>query len=96
MSVGFEWDARKATLNLNQHRVSFDEAATVFNDPLAVIFDDVDHSLRERREVIVGHSVTDRLLLVCFSERTDMIRIFSARPLTRRERRDYEENIHNR
>ena len=49
MSVGFEWDARKATLNLNKHRVSFDEASTVFNDPLAVIFDDLDHSLRERR-----------------------------------------------
>ena len=96
MSVGFEWDARKATLNLNKHRVSFDEASTVFNDPLAVIFDDLDHSLRERREIIVGHSITDRLLLVCFSERTDMIRIFSARPLTRGERRDYEENVHNK
>ena len=96
MSVGFEWDARKATLNFNKHRVSFDEASTVFDDPLAVIFDDLDHSLRERRETIVGHSITDRLLLVCFSERNDMIRILSARPLTRGERRDYEENNHNK
>jgi uncharacterized DUF497 family protein len=94
MSVGFEWDASKATLNLSKHRVSFDEATTVFDDPLAVIFDDLNHSSNERREIIVGHSVSNRLLLVCFSERTDIIRIFSARPVTGRERKDYEENIH--
>ena len=93
MSVGFEWDANKARLNLSKHRVSFDEATTVFDDPLAVIFDDLDHSARERREIIVGHSLSNRLLLVCFRERADMIRIFSARPITRRERKDYEENI---
>ncbi|MGH9873721.1 MAG: BrnT family toxin [Pyrinomonadaceae bacterium] len=96
MSVGFEWDARKATLNLGKHRVSFDEATTVFDDPLAVIFDDLNHSTKERREIIVGHSIADRLLLVCFSERTEMIRILSARQLTRRERRDYEEGTHNK
>ena len=96
MSVGFEWDGRKATLNVNKHRVSFDEASTVFNDPLAIIFDDLDHSLRERREIIVGHAITNRLLSVCFSERNNLIRIFSARPLTKRERTDYEENIYNR
>jgi uncharacterized protein len=56
MSVGFEWDASKATLNLSKHRVSFDEATTVFDDPLAVIFDDLNHSSNERREIIVGHS----------------------------------------
>jgi uncharacterized DUF497 family protein len=94
MSVGFEWDASKATLNLSKHRVSFDEATTVFDDLLAVIFDDLNHSSNERREIIVGHSVSNRLLLVCFSERTDIIRIFSARPVTGRERKDYEENIH--
>lgn len=93
MSVRFEWNATKATLNLSKHAVSFDEATTVFDDPLAVIFDDVKHSSREHREIIVGHSIIDRLLLVCFSERTeDVIRIFSARPLTKRERKDYEEN----
>ena len=94
MSVGFEWDASKGTLNLSKHRVSFDEATTVFDDPLAVIFDDLNHSSNERREIIVGHSVSNRFLLVCFSERTDIIRIFSARPVTGRERKDYEENIH--
>ena len=93
MSVRFEWNGNKAKLNLSKHGVSFDEATTVFDDPLAVIFDDLNHSSRERREIIVGHSITDRLLLVCFSERIEnVIRIFSARPLTKRERNDYEEN----
>lgn len=94
MSVGFEWNARKAALNLSKHGVGFVEATTVFDDPLAAIFDDLDHALEERREIIVGHSIIDRLLLVCFSERTDVIRIFSARPVTRRERKDYEEKTH--
>lgn len=93
MSVRFEWNANKATLNLSKHGISFDEATTVFDDPLAVIFDDVNHSSRERREIIVGHSINDRLLLVCFSERIEnVIRIFSVRPLTKTERKDYEEN----
>lgn len=93
MSVGFEWDASKAAQNLSKHGVSFDEATTVFDDLLAVIFDDLNHSSEERREIIVGHSINDRLLLVCFSERTNhAIRVFSARPLTKKERRDYEEN----
>lgn len=96
MSVRFEWDANKATLNLSRHEVSFDEATTVFDDPLARIFDDLDHSLEEHREIIVGHSLNDRLLLVCFSERTaDVIRIVSARSLTRRERKDYEESYNS-
>jgi uncharacterized DUF497 family protein len=94
MSVGFEWDANKAALNLKKHAVSFDEGTTVFDDPLAVIFADPNHSLRERREVIVGHSINNRLILVCFSERSEeTIRIFSARTLTKRERKDYEENL---
>lgn len=95
MSVRFEWNDKKARLNLSKHAISFDEATTVFEDPLAVIFDDFNHSLRERREIIIGHSLNDRPLLVCFSERTEnMIRIFSARQLTRSEREDYEENIY--
>jgi uncharacterized DUF497 family protein len=93
MSVGFEWNKGKAMLNLAKHRVAFDEATTVFDDPLAVIFDDLSHSSTEHREIIVGHSVSHRLLLVCFSERADKIRILSARPLTRTERKNYEENI---
>ena len=87
----FEWDPAKAAANLLQHGVSFEEAATVFQDPLAKIHDDPDHSATERRDVIVGHSLEGRLLLVSFTDRGDRIRVISARSLTRRERRDYEE-----
>jgi hypothetical protein len=73
--------------------VSFDEALTVFADPLARIFDDEDHSIDEQREIIIGHSVGQGLLVVCFSAREDTVRIFSARRATKRERRDYEENV---
>jgi hypothetical protein len=69
------------------------EAQTVFVDPLARIFDDEVHSAEEEREIIIGHSSGDRLLLVCFTERGDVIRIISARKATNRERNDYEENI---
>ena len=93
MSLNFEWDREKATLNIRKHRVSFDEASTVFDDPLARIFDDEDHSLDEHREIIIGHSVLNRLLLVSFTERAkDIIRIISARLVTKQERKDYEQN----
>ena len=73
--------------------VAFEEALTVFADPLAVIFDDEDHSKNEQREIIVGHSLLNRLVVVCFTERVrDTVRIYSARLPTRRERKDYEEN----
>lgn len=93
MSLRFEWDKDKAAANLKKHGVSFDEASTVFDSPLALIFDDEDHSINEHREVIIGPSILQRLLVVCFTERTeDLIRIFSARSATQRERKDYEEN----
>ena len=95
MTVRFEWDSNKATINQQKHRVSFEEAATVFSDPLAVIFDDEEHSIEEIREVIIGHSANNRLLLVSFTERVEAIRIISARQATRIERKDYEENVHN-
>ena len=89
----FEWDKAKAATNFKKHLVTFDEACTVFADPLARIFDDVEHSAEERREIIVGHSVFGQLLLVCFTEcEADVIRIFSARETTGKERKDYEEN----
>jgi hypothetical protein len=88
----FEWDDSKARLNRRNHGVGFEEAATVFVDPLARIFDDEAHSTEELREIIIGHSSDDRLLLVCFTERSDVVRIISARKVTRKERRDYEEN----
>ncbi|MFN8456358.1 MAG: BrnT family toxin [Anaerolineae bacterium] len=89
----FEWNHRKAVVNLKKHRVSFDEVTTVFSDPLAAIFDDEEHSEIEDREIIVGHSVLSCLLLVCFTERDEqIIRLFSARLATKKEREDYEEN----
>ena len=94
MSVSFEWDQNKAAANLRKHRVSFEEALTVFDDALACIFDEEEHPTGEAREIIVGHSINNHLLLVCFPERArDVIRIFSARRATRKERRDYEENL---
>ena len=94
MSYRFEWDDVKARSNQTNHEVSFDEASTVFDDPLARVFDDEMHSGREKREIIIGHSISHRLLLVCFTERPgNIIRIFSARSPTKKERKDYEENV---
>ena len=93
MSLKFEWDRRKTTSNLSKHNVSFEETLTVFGDPLARIFDDEDHSIEEQREIIIGLSVKERLLVVCFTATEESVRIFSARTATRKERRDYEENV---
>ena len=74
----FEWDATNARENLKKHGVAFEEALTVFADPLARIFDDPDHSENEQRELIVGHSAQQRLLVVSFTERQPRTRIISA------------------
>ena len=87
----FEWDPVKEKANQRKHRISFREAITVFYDVAAKIFDDPDHSAGERREIIVGHSSNGSLLLVCFTERYEKIRIISARKATKWERKDYEE-----
>jgi uncharacterized DUF497 family protein len=84
----------RAKSNQRKHGVSFDEACTVFDDAGATIFQDEDHSNGEEREIIVGSSILDRMLLVSFTERSvDPVRIVSARKATRREQKDYEENI---
>lgn len=88
----FEWDDLKAESNARKHGVSFEEARTVFDDPLARIFED-DDAVSERREIIIGHSDDRRLLVVCFVENEPAVRLISARPATRRERQDYEENL---
>jgi uncharacterized DUF497 family protein len=94
MSLVFEWDARKARANLRKHDVSFAEAALVFHDPLARIFGDEEHSADEPREIIIGHSPARRLLLVSFTETMrDRVRIINARPVTKKERQDYEEYV---
>jgi hypothetical protein len=93
MSPIFEWNRRKAASNRRKHGVSFEEGLTVFADTLARIFEDEDHSDEELREIIIGHSKAKRLLVVCFAEGRDSIRIISARKATRQERQDYEENV---
>ena len=88
----FEWDPAKARSNLRKHGVSFDEALTSFLDPLARVHPDADHSLDERREILVGRSSRGHLLLVAFSARGSSIRLISARRATRREQRAHEES----
>lgn len=95
MGLHFEWDKRKAISNLSKHGVTFDEGSTVFGDPLAFIFDDEGHSAEEGREIIIGRSISGRLLLISFTERAEgVIRIISARLATKKEQEDYEEK-HN-
>lgn len=96
MTPEFEWDATKASDNLKNHGVAFEEALTVFADPLAVIFDDPDHSDAERRELIIGHSSSQRLLVVSFTDRSPRTRIISARKATAREQQDYAKNTPKR
>jgi uncharacterized DUF497 family protein len=92
MTPEFEWDADKAKENVKKHRIAFEEALTVFADPLASIFDDPGHSDDERRELIIGHSARQRLLVVSFTERDRRTRIIGARKATPTERQDYEKN----
>lgn len=87
----FEWDPTKAAANLSMHRVSFDEAKTVFDDPLSIDFYDPDHSDEEHRYIIIGESQQGRLLMVSYTERNDTIRIISSREVTPAERKEYEE-----
>ena len=91
MGLGFEWDPTKASINLSKHRVSFEEAATVFKDVLSITVPDPDHSVAEERYITVGKSNRQRLLLVAHTERGTWIRIISARELTSREKRAYEQ-----
>ena len=87
----FEWDAAKNASNLRKHGVSFDEAASVFLDPLAATGPDPDHSSSETRYVTFGMSSIGRLLAVSHTYRPGAIRIISARRVTRMERKIYEE-----
>jgi len=86
----FEWESNKAAANLSKHGVPFDEAKTIFDDPLYVDFYDPDHSYDEHRYIIIGQSQRGRLLVVSYTEREHVIRLISARKTTRREREAYE------
>ncbi|MGQ0634736.1 MAG: BrnT family toxin [Planctomycetaceae bacterium] len=91
MGLNFEWDRDKARTNSRKHGVSFEEATTVLADPLALTISDPVHSDHEDRFVTLGESNRRRLLVVCYVERNDTIRIISARLASRNERKQYEE-----
>ena len=88
--MDFEWNPEKATANLRKHSVSFEEATTVFDDSLATIYADPDHSLVERRHLMIGRSLRRRLLHIAFADRGERIRIINARRVTKTERYLYE------
>lgn len=87
----FEGDLKKAESNVRKHGVTFDEASTVFGDPLGLLMSDPDHSLNEERYLVLGMSDQQSLLVVAFAERSGRTRLISARRATARERRRYEE-----
>jgi uncharacterized DUF497 family protein len=91
MGYRFEWDREKAATNITKHKVSFDEAITVFGDPLNVLVPDPDHSAGEKRYLLLGTSNRHRLLVVAFVERPPRTCLISARRADPRERRKYEE-----
>ena len=92
MTQRFEWDEPKAALNLRKHGIPFEEAVSVFSDPLAYTFKDPDHSVGEERLLTFGHSHVGRILAVIHAERGQAIRIISARRATRHERGIYEQS----
>jgi uncharacterized DUF497 family protein len=91
MGLSFEWDPDKSKSNERKHRVTFEEASTVFADPMAVTIYDPDHSDEEDRFLSLGFSDRNRLLVVSFTDRDQRVRIISARVASRRERKQYEE-----
>ena len=93
--MDFARDNSKAAASFRKHGVSFEEAESVFDDPLAVTFEDRQHFEQEPREIVIGHSEEGRLLFVCFVEQAGLIRLISARQATRQERKKYENNDFN-
>ena len=86
----FEWDRDKEKLNIKKHAISFDEAVTVFYDPLSATFADPDHSIAEDRCITVGYSSQGRLFVISHTGRGDAIRIINARSATASERKRHE------
>ena len=91
MALQFEWDSRKALSNKKKHRITFEEASTVFGDPLSTTISDPAHSRTEDRFITIGTSVNNELIVVVHTDYDDVIRIVSARKATRNERRQYEQ-----
>jgi uncharacterized DUF497 family protein len=93
VALTFEWDSRKARSNVSKHGISFEEASTIFGDSLSLTIPDPDHSIRERRYITIGTAFNGKLLVVVHTDRGNNIRIISARPASRRERRFYEQEV---
>lgn len=91
----FDWDIEKAQANRAKHGVTFEEAETVFGDFYSITYEDAKHSLEEERSIEIGMSDRNRLLAVVYVERQDGIRIISARPVTNREKQNYETGARN-
>lgn len=89
----FEWNPEKERANLRKHRVSFEEAQTVFGDPMFITVLDVEHSITEDRYITIGQSNRNRILLIAHAEKNGRIRIISAREVTRHERNFYTEGL---
>jgi len=92
MGLKFEWDRKKAILNIKKHGVSFEDAATAFGDPLSVTIHDPKHSDDEDRFLLLGETKDKKLVVVAHTDRKDTIRLINARPATRQEREDYEKS----
>jgi uncharacterized DUF497 family protein len=93
VALTFEWDSRKARSNLSKHGINFEEASTIFGDSLSLTIPDPDHSITERRYITIGGAFDGKLLVVVHTDRSDNIRIISARRASRRERRFYEQEV---
>lgn len=91
MALAFEWDEQKAELNYRKHRVSFEEAQTVFRDPNSITILDSEHSIEEERYIDIGLSERGRILVVVYTERQEKIRIISSRKATTKEMQIYEQ-----
>jgi len=93
MAMQFEWDEDKAEVNLQKHKIGFEEAKAVFGDPFSITIDDPEHSKEEQRYVDIGKSSSGKLLVVIYTERGNKTRIISCRKATRMERKKYEEQF---
>jgi uncharacterized DUF497 family protein len=91
VAIHFEWHPEKARGNLKKHRVDFEEASTIFNDPQFITFLDDEHTQDEERFITIGLSNKNRLLMVAHTEQNDKIRIISARRATKNEEKFYQE-----
>ncbi|OGU39275.1 MAG: hypothetical protein A2X61_07250 [Ignavibacteria bacterium GWB2_35_12] len=87
----FEWDINKAESNFKKHGISFEEAATAFDDYFALYMEDINHSVLEQRYLLIGYTINNRIVVLSYTERNEIFRLISARLATKRERKVYEE-----